>query len=163
MARISIIAALEKNSRAIGKNNALLWHIPEDLQRFKRLTLGHPVIMGSKTYESIGRPLPGRPNIVISDDPTYTPEGVQVCGSIDAALALAEKLDEVEVFIIGGGSVYAQTIDRADRLYLTIVESAVGGDVVFPEYASLPFTPTERTESSHDGLSFEFVTLDRVS
>ena len=161
-ARISIIAALGKTSRAIGNNNQLLWHIPEDLRHFKALTLGHPVVMGSKTFASIGKPLPGRPNIVITDDATFAHNDVYVCHSIDEALDKALSLDEVEIFIIGGGSIYAQTISLADRLYLTVVDSDTEGDVLFPEYTSLPFTVVERIPKNHGALAFEFVTLDKA-
>jgi dihydrofolate reductase len=161
--RINIIAAIGAHTRALGKNNALLWRIPEDLRRFKELTMGHPIIMGSKTYESIGKPLPGRLNIVLSDIPSYAPTGVTVCTSLDDALRLAQSNDTEDVFVVGGGQVYAQTIERADRLFLTLVDSDVEGDVVFPEYAHLPFAVTEQKRGEHEGLSFEFVTLERIS
>jgi dihydrofolate reductase len=161
--RIYLIAAIGKNSRALGKNNALLWRIPEDLRRFKEITLGHPVIMGSKTFDSIGKPLPGRTNIVLSDDPSYAPQGVMVSRSLEEALARAGEADTEDLFIIGGGHVYAQTIERADRLYLTVVDSDVEGDVVFPAYEHLPFVVTETKKGEREGLSYEFVTLERTT
>jgi dihydrofolate reductase len=161
--RINLIAAVGKHTHALGKNNALLWRIPEDLRRFKELTTGHPVIMGSKTYESIGKPLPGRMNIVLSDIPSYAPEGVTVCTSLNDALRVAQSNDSEDVFIIGGGLVYAQTIEHADRLYLTLIDSDVEGDVVFPTYTHLPFIVTEQKKGEHEGLSYEFVTLERIS
>jgi dihydrofolate reductase len=160
-ARISLIAALGANTLAIGKENALLWRIPQDLERFKALTMNHPIIMGSKTYASIGKPLPGRTNIVVSDDSTYALDGVRVCHSIDDALKTASELDDEEVFVIGGGSIYTQTIDIADRLYLTLVDSIEEGDVFFPAYEHLSWKEVERTPGHHGDLSYEFVTLDR--
>jgi len=138
-----------------------LWKIPNDLRRFKELTTGHPVIMGSKTYESIGRPLPNRENIVISGDSDYEAEGCRVFGSIPDALAHAQALDSDEVFVIGGGMIYAQTINDADRLYLTLVDSSHDGDTHFPSYEHLPFDEIERTDCTHEGLVYSFVTLDR--
>jgi len=160
--RISIIAALSVQTRAIGRNNVLLWHLPGDLAHFKTLTLGHPIVMGKTTYESIGRPLPGRTNIVLSDDRAYAPEGVTVCRSLEEALALARSLDREEVFVIGGGSVYAQTIERADRLYLTLVDDPQEGDTHFPDYTRMPFKETAREEHAENNTHYAFVTLERI-
>ncbi len=114
MANINIIAALGKD-RAIGKHNQLLWHVRADLVRFKEITTGHPIVMGRKTFQSIGRVLPGRTNIVITRDPNWKFDGVTTI-SLDEALEKACALDE-EVFVIGGGEIYAQALSRADRLY----------------------------------------------
>lgn len=127
---ISIIVAVASNG-VIGGGNSLLWHISEDLQRFKRITSGHPVVMGRKTYESIGRPLPNRRNIVITRQEDYAPAGVEVVHSLQDALALFPS-DE-EVFITGGGEIYRQAMPLADRLYLTIVHCDYEGDTRFPE------------------------------
>ena len=130
---ISIIAAIA-NNRAIGKNNQLLWHIPEDLQHFKKITENHPVIMGQKTFRSIGRPLPRRENIVLTSNKELKFEGCHTAHSLDEAIDLASKLDQDEIFIIGGGMVYKEALSFADKLYLTKVEGEFEGDVFFPEY-----------------------------
>lgn len=128
---ISIIVAIAENF-AIGKNNDLLWHIPGDMKYFKRITVGHPVIMGKRTYDSLPRrPLPNRRNIVITDVPGETIDGCEMAYSIGDAIALCDAGDEN--FIIGGASVYKQFLPHADRLYLTRVHKAFEGDVYFPE------------------------------
>lgn len=129
--KISIIAAMGEN-RAIGLAGKIPWHLPADFKRFKELTLGHPVVMGNKTFESIGKPLPGRTNIVLAKDPEYVAEGCAVVHSLDDAFALAGKEDK-EVFVIGGGSVYALAMSMADIIYLTKVQGIFEGDVFFPE------------------------------
>ncbi len=133
---IALIAAVARNG-AIGRDNGLPWRISGDLQFFKRTTLGKPVIMGRKTYESIGRPLPGRDNIVISRNSEWRAEGVTVAASLSQALGCAQKLavasGATEVMIIGGAQIYAQAITLAQRLYLTEVEADVAGDVFFPK------------------------------
>ena len=133
---LSVIVAAAENG-VIGRDGALPWHISEDLKYFKRVTLGKPVIMGRKTFDSIGRPLPGRANIVISRDPAYATEGVRPVPSLDEAVALAEDIALIdgidEALVIGGAQIYAAAIPRADRLYLTRVHAAVEGDVVLPE------------------------------
>lgn len=126
---ISIIVAMARGG-VIGGDNKLLWHIGEDLRRFKRLTMGCPIVMGRKTYESIGRPLPGRDNIVLSSDTSLAIEGCVVVSSI--AEALERYSSEQQVFIIGGGQVYAQTMALAERLYVTYVDADYEGDTVFP-------------------------------
>jgi dihydrofolate reductase len=126
---LSIIAAMDEN-RLIGSANALPWHLPADLAFFKRTTMDKPIIMGRKTFESIGRPLPGRRNIVISRDPAYRIEGVDTCGGIDDALALVATHDEA--MLIGGASLYEQTIDIAKALYITEIHDKFEGDAWFP-------------------------------
>lgn len=160
--RIALIAALGTKTRVIGKNKALPWHIPDDLKRFKALTLGHPVIMGRRTYESIGKPLPGRLNIVVSATPLHAPSDVVVAPSVADALARAGQEKTDEVFVIGGGQVYAQTIDLADRLYLTLVHDDAAGDVLFPAYDHLPFTEMAREERTDGNLHYTFITYDRM-
>ncbi len=130
---ISLIAAMDRN-RAIGRGNALPWHLPDDLKHFKRLTLGKPVVMGRKTFESLGgRPLPGRPNLVVSRSGVQT-DGVEVFDALEAALARGRQLHD-EVMVIGGGQIYAQALPHADRLYLTRVETEIGdADTWFPEW-----------------------------
>lgn len=127
---ISIIVAVADNN-AIGLNNQLLWHISEDLKRFKSLTSGHHIIMGRKTFESIGKPLPNRTNIVISRNPNFKPEGCIVVCSLDEALVIARN--EQEVFIIGGGEIYKQVLPLTDRIYLTRVHGSFPADTFFPE------------------------------
>ncbi len=135
--RVSIIAAIGRN-REIGKGNQLLWHISDDLKRFKQITLGHPVLMGRKTFESIlsvlGKPLPGRQNVVITRDPSWKYEGVIVARSIEEALERAGALDQDEIFIGGGGEIWKQSLPYVDKLYLTLIEDEREGDVFFPEY-----------------------------
>jgi dihydrofolate reductase len=125
---ISIIAAVGDNN-VLGKNNRLLWHLPADLRRFKRLTMGYPVIMGRKTFESLGRPLSGRENIVISRNASFRPESVRVFNSLEEAL---KAYQDRSVFIIGGAEIYRQVIDRADRIYLTRIFHRFEGDAFFP-------------------------------
>lgn len=127
---VSLIAALDKN-RLIGANNGMPWHLPADFKHFKKITMGKPVVMGRKTFESIGRPLPGRQNIVISRN-GFSADGITSVDSIDAALQLVNDIDEV--MIIGGANIYQQMIEKADRLYLTHVEAECEGDAWFPEF-----------------------------
>ncbi len=128
-----MIAALAKK-QVIGKNNLMPWHMPADLAHFKRVTLGKPVLMGRKTFESIGRPLPGRRNLVISRNPDYQAEGIEVVGSVEAALALLAGSSVEELMVIGGGHLYAEMLPRADCLYLTRIDLAVEGDTRFPAF-----------------------------
>ena len=152
---MAIIAALG-HRRAIGKDGKLPWHIPEDLKRFKRLTTGHALLMGRRTWESLGRPLPGRRNVVLSSSPV---PGIESYASIEEslrALASAER-----VFVIGGGNVYAQLIDRADELYLTLVDRNVEADAFFPPYEHLLGTVfREAARERHP--EFEFVDYVRT-
>lgn len=128
---ISIIAAVARNG-VIGSGNQMPWHIGEDLKRFKAITSGHPVVMGRKTFESLGRPLPNRRNVVISRNPAYDAPGAEVVFSLGEALAMFSP--EEEVFIIGGGEIYRQALPLSDRIYLTHVEAEVEGDTRFPEF-----------------------------
>lgn len=137
---ISIIVAVAANG-VIGDNNSLLWHISEDLRNFKRITSGHPVVMGRKTFESLGRPLPNRTNVVVSRTVTEI-EGCLVAASLGEALAMFPE-DE-EVFIIGGAQIYAQALDSADKIYLTRVEHDYEGDTSFPEWDATRWRLTSR-------------------
>ncbi|WP_203342955.1 type 3 dihydrofolate reductase [Vibrio diabolicus] len=128
---ISMIAAMADN-RIIGKDNQMPWHLPADFAWFKRCTMGKPVVMGRKTYESIGRPLPGRLNIVISRDETLKIEGVTTVTSIEQALDVAG--DAEEVMIIGGGAIYAACLPMVNKLYITHIEAAIDGDTQFPDW-----------------------------
>ena len=159
--RVSLIAAMASN-RVIGRDNRLPWHLSADLKRFKRLTLGHTLVMGRKTFESIGRPLPGRSTIVVTRQEGYAPEGVQVVHSIAEALELAGGDDEV--FIAGGGDIFQQTLPVADRLYLTIIEEAFPGDAYFPEYDESQWRLVDREDhgpAEDAPFSWSFQTLDR--
>ncbi|HHQ5453620.1 TPA: type 3 dihydrofolate reductase [Aeromonas veronii] len=131
--KISMIAAMA-HDRVIGKDNQMPWHLPADLAHFKRVTLGKPVLMGRKTFESIGRPLPGRRNLVISRNPDYQAEGIEVVGSVEAALALLAGSSVEELMVIGGGHLYAEMLPSADCLYLTRIDLAVEGDTRFPAF-----------------------------
>ena len=130
--RISLLVAMDEN-RGIGIENRLPWRLSTDLKRFKALTMGHCLVMGRKTYESIGRSLPGRTMIVISRNPEYQANRCLIAHSVDEALNMAKVSGENEVFIIGGGEVFSQTIEIADRIYLTHVHSQVVADTYFPE------------------------------
>jgi dihydrofolate reductase len=159
--RISVIAALAKN-RVIGIENRLPWRLPEDLVHFKALTLNHPILMGRKTFESLGRPLPGRTNIVITRNTNYRPEGCLVADSIPGAIALCADADEV--FFIGGADLYAQAIPLAGRLYLTEVDIEAAGDAWFPDYDRSAFREVSReshTCEKGDALGFDFVVYER--
>jgi dihydrofolate reductase len=158
---ISLIAALAHNN-LIGKDNLMPWHLPADLRHFKAVTLGKPVVMGRRTFESIGRPLPGRRNVVVSRNPQWQAEGVEVAASLDAALALLADSDEV--MIIGGGQLYTEALPRADRLYLTYIDAQLSGDTHFPDYMPLGWQELERTRHPADeknAYACEFVTLSR--
>lgn len=147
--------------RGIGKGNTLPWHLPADLKRFKAVTTGHPIVMGRKTYESIGRPLPDRANIIVTRNESFTAEGCVVTHSLEDALARAREVDADEAFIIGGAEIYALALPMADRLLITEVSGTHEADAFFPEYAG--FTETEREPHEDDGASYAFVTLDRQS
>lgn len=156
---ISIIAAIGKN-RELGKDNKLLWSLPEDMARFKLLTKNHAVIMGQKTYESIGKALPERFNIVLSNDQNFHPSDSVVVGSIDEALRVAKENEEKEVFVIGGGQVYKQFMQYADRLYLTLIDAVAEADTYFPEFES--FKITKQTGSGESGgVGYKFLELTR--
>ncbi|MEQ8250832.1 MAG: type 3 dihydrofolate reductase [Oceanibaculum nanhaiense] len=164
----SAIAALARN-RVIGQGNGLPWRLPGDLKFFKATTLGKPVVMGRKTFQSIGKPLPGRPNIVVTRDPGFAAEGVHVARDIESALDLAATLaretDAGEVMVIGGAEIYAQALPRLDRLYLTEIDAEIAGDAYFPEIEPRAWREADRSNPVLDeasGLSYCFITLHRV-
>jgi dihydrofolate reductase len=130
---ISLIAALDENG-GIGFHNSIPWHLPSDLARFKNLTMGHHLILGRRTYQSIGKPLPGRQMIVLSRNPDYSPPGCLRAPSLADALDLARSRQEKEVFVIGGGEIYRQALTSADRFYLTRVHTTAEVDTYFPEW-----------------------------
>ncbi len=157
---ISVIAAVARGG-VIGGENRLLWHISEDLRRFKAITSGHPVVMGRKTWESLGRPLPGRRNVVVTRQSSYRPAGAETVGSLTEAVALFPP--EEEVFVIGGGEIYRQALPLADRLCLTEVEADYEGDTLFPEWAPAEWTEVfcERHERG-EKFPFPFTFRDFV-
>ncbi len=157
--KISIISAIAKN-RAIGKDNKLLWHIGEDLRRFKALTEGHPVVMGRKTFESLGRALPNRTNIIVTRDKMFEIPGVIIARSLEEAVKAAKREEKEEIFIIGGGQIYEQAIKLADKLYLTIVEGEYDGDTFFPEYLDFKKVIFEEKHES-EGYKYKFLELER--
>lgn len=128
---IALIVAMDENG-GIGKDNQLPWHLPSDLKRFKRLTMGHYLIMGRKTYETIGKSLPGREMIIVTRQSDYTCSDCKVVNSLDAGIQLAKDNHEKEAFIIGGGEIFGQAINMADKIYLTTVHAQVEADVYFP-------------------------------
>jgi dihydrofolate reductase len=157
--RISIIAAIAQN-RAIGKDNKLLWHIAEDLQHFKKLTSGHPIIMGQNTFESLGRPLPNRTNIVLTLGKSFQAPGCVMAYSLDEATKIASEKDKEEIFFIGGGQIYTQAIKFADKLYLTFVEGEYDADTFFPDYSEFKKTVLEEPHESA-GYKYKFLELER--
>ncbi len=159
--RLSAIVAMAAN-RVIGANNQLPWRLPADLARFKRLTMGHHLVLGRKTYESIGRPLPGRTFVVVTRQRGYAPQGVKVAHTVDEALALAQGDDEV--FIAGGAEIYEQTMDRLNRLYLTCIERDFPGDTYFPQVDLSGWRLIEEEHhpaSTPEALPFAFLTYER--
>ena len=156
---ISIIAAIAEKNRAIGKDNALLWQIPEDLTRFKKITSSHPIIMGRKTHESIGKPLPNRTNIVVTRNQEYVAEGCTIVSSLEDAIKIASEMDHQEIFIIGGGEIFKKGIDIADKLYLTLVRGDFEGDSFFPDYSR--FTRVLSKEQ-HTGKGYIYTFIDLV-
>ncbi len=159
-----MIAAMGK-SRVIGKNNDMPWHLPADLQHFKKTTLGCPIIMGRKTYDSIGRPLPGRLNIILSRNTKLQIEGCSVVNLLDDALELAKQSDADEVFITGGAHLYDRFLKEADRLYLTLIDEEFEGDTYFPDYTQLNWKEVAREDHLADDKNahnYSFVTLDKL-
>ncbi len=160
MARVNIIAALGKN-RELGKDSQLLWHIPDDLKRFKRLTLGHPVIMGRKTFDSIGKALPGRANIVITGDAGWRALGVNAVHSLQEAIDKAKRLDQQEVFIIGGAQIYKEALQYADTLYLTQIDAEAPADAFFPPYGDMFTKKVFEEAHESNGVKYTWVDLER--
>jgi dihydrofolate reductase len=160
---ISMISAVAKNNLSIGTEDGKLpWRIPEDFKFFKETTMGHPMIMGRKTFESLPGILPGRTHIVITRDSNYeVPEEVLLANSIEKAIEKASELDKEEIFIIGGAQIYKIGLPLAHRLYLTEVETDFESSIKFPEYSSEEFNIISKKKSSDENFSFEFLVLDR--
>ena len=157
MSRVVIVAAVARNG-VIGVDGRLPWQIPQDLARFKQITMGHALLMGRATFESIGRPLPGRTNIVLSRNPRWSADGVDVVGSLQQGLELAASRDR-DVFVAGGAEVYRAALAVADRMELTEVDAEPDGDTRFPEVDWSQWTESAR--ETHDG--FSFVSYERAS
>jgi dihydrofolate reductase len=158
---VSIVVAITGEKRAIGKDGGLVVRISDDLKRFKALTLGHPIIMGRKTYESIGRALPGRTNLVVTRNAGFAAPGTISCSSLDEAIEKASA-EDTEIFVIGGGEIYAQALPKADRLYLTAIEGRNEGDVFFPDHSE--FKKVMKREDRVDGktqLKYSWIDLER--
>jgi dihydrofolate reductase len=155
---LSLIVAMSEGG-VIGHHGKVPWHLPDDLRRFKQLTMGHPLIMGRRTLASIGGPLPGRRCIVLSRDRAYRAEGVE--SAPDLATALARVADAPEVFVIGGAEVYRDALPRADRLYLTLVHAAIPGDVRFPTFDPTAWTLAEETFHPADARHAHAFTFQR--
>ena len=161
--KIAMIAAMAKQ-RVIGKDNQMPWHLPADLQHFKAVTLGKPVLMGRKTFESIGRPLPGRRNLVVSRTLPVDTKGVEWFSSVELALVAASSSSEV--MVIGGGEIYRQCLPLADTLYLTEIELMVDGDAYFPDYQQTAnwhlVAEQQHQADSTNPYSYRFITLQRI-
>lgn len=167
MVTLAMIVAAARNG-VIGRNNALPWHLPEDLRYFKQVTLGKPVVMGRKTFESIGRPLPGRTNIVLTRSTDFAHEGVRVVRDLDQALGLAEDIALIdgcdELMVIGGAQIYAEALPRAKRLYLTEVDADIEGDAWLPPWDRSQWREVRRQDHAADGANpyaYSFVVYER--
>lgn len=165
---LSLIVATAENG-TIGRDNQLPWHLPGDLAYFKRTTLGKPVLMGRKTFESIGRPLPGRPNLVITRQQQWQAEGVTVCHSLEQAIAEARQMPEAiekgEIMVIGGAELYRQALPMADRIYLTQVHAQVEGDAWFPELDADHWRQVSSQRHGAEGFNpydYSFIVLSRT-
>lgn len=161
--RLALIAAVARNG-VIGRHGDLPWRIPADLQFFKSTTMGKPLIMGRRTFESIGKALPGRTNIVVTRSAGFTADDVEVAADFDQALVIADRHGGNEIMVIGGGEIYATALPRADRLYLTEVHIDAEGNVFFPELDRTQWREVSRDDRAAEGdtPAFSFVTLDRI-
>ncbi|GBG15051.1 dihydrofolate reductase [Novimethylophilus kurashikiensis] len=158
--RLSVIAALARN-RVIGRDNDLPWHLPEDLKRFRALTMGHHIVMGRKTYESLGRLLPGRTTVIVTRNHDYQVPGAVVVHSLEEAVTACG--DDPEVFLIGGAELYQQSLALAGRLYLTEIDAEFEGDAYFPAFSQDGWRETAReSHTSGEGLPFSYVTYEAV-
>jgi dihydrofolate reductase len=164
---VAMIVAMAKN-RVIGVNGKLPWYLPEDLKFFKRMTQAKPLVMGRKTYTSIGKPLPNRLNIVVTRDESFTVEGVRVCHALPAALALADQQATIEaaeeIMVMGGGEIYHQALPYAQRLYITEVDVEVEGDAFFPEFSMEEWQEVQRVagKPAEGQPQYDFVVYERV-
>lgn len=166
---ISLLVAMSRN-RVIGRDNALPWHLPEDLRFFKRVTMGKPVVMGRTTYDSIGKPLVDRENIVITRNPDFDADGVHIVNSIEEALALSVQLaapeQDPEIMVIGGGQIFEQTLPIAHRIYLTQINADIDGDVYFPQFSRDQWHEVARENmpaTEKNPFTWSFLILERES
>jgi len=160
--RLSIVVAMD-NNRLIGRNNQLPWHLPADLDYFKKITTGKSILMGRKTYESIGRPLPNRRNIVITRNPKISIPSCEVVSSLERAIDITK--DESEVMVIGGASLCEQVLPQVDRLYITKIDEEFEGDIYFPKYNQLSWHQVScefHQKDASNPYSYQFIVLDRV-
>ncbi|MER2039934.1 MAG: type 3 dihydrofolate reductase [Solibacillus sp.] len=155
---ISLIVAHDLN-RVIGYENGMPWHLPSELQYFKKMTMGKPMIMGRKTFESIGRPLPGRRNIVITRNTNYSADGIEVVGSLDEALQLVQ--DVPEIMIIGGAQIFEQAMAIADKLYITLINYEFNGDTYFPQYEEWQLTSSSEPINTDNGYTFQYCIFEK--
>jgi dihydrofolate reductase len=164
-APVVIVVGMSRYDRAIGNKNGLLWHVPADMKRFKALTMGHPVIMGRKTFESIltilGKPLPGRTNIVVTRDTTYAHEDVKVTHSLEEAFEIADSESPTEIHIGGGAELYTQALPFVNRLHITWYHGQKPADTFFPDFESQFTTTVAHNTEKHEGLSFQWVDYAR--
>ncbi len=162
---VIIVAAMSRSKRALGYQNKLIWHIPADLKRFKELTMGHPVIMGRRTFESIvellGHPLPGRTNIVVTRNVDYTHEGAEIAHSLEAAFAIAERENPTEIHIGGGAQLYEMALPYVSILHLTLIDEEPTADSFFPEYANHFETVTMQPPLEHNGITYQWIDYRR--
>ena len=162
---IAAVVAIGRN-RELGQGDRLIWHIPDDLKRFKRLTLGHPIIMGRKTFESIlkilGKPLPDRTNIVVTRDPTWKYEGVLIASSLEKALEIAKRLDPEEIHIGGGAQIYEQALPHIDKLHLTLIDDSKPADSFFPPYEQEFANKVFEEKREWNGLKYRWIDLCRT-
>lgn len=159
--KLSLIVAMATN-RTIGINKQMPWHLSADLKKFKKITMGHPIIMGRKTFESIGRPLPGRQNIIISRDPLYQQQGCLVFNDLESALQNCADINEV--FVIGGATLYEATLAQADRLYITEIQQAFDGDTWFPEIKQEQWREVAREDIDNDSsveFNYSFIVYEK--
>ncbi|MCD4761019.1 dihydrofolate reductase [bacterium] len=157
---ISLISAIAKD-RGIGYKNKLLVHLPPDLKHFKEITKGHMVIMGQTTYESMGKPLPNRHNVILTLDKDFKADGCTILYSIEEAVEFAKNSGDNEAFFIGGASIYKQSIKFADKLYLTLIDKKFEADTFFPEYDQFKNLVSESEEQEYNGLKFKYIELTK--
>ena len=163
MPRINLIAAMAHN-RVIGKDNQMPWHLPADLKHFKAITLNHPVIMGRETYQSIGKALPNRRNVVITRDQTFTADDAEIFYTLESAITACDNV--AEVMIIGGANIYQQMLSKADKLYITLIDLTVEGDSHFPDWQQMNFNQISSKQHYADEKNlydYQFITLERFS
>jgi len=159
MTSLALIVAVAQHG-VIGKNNTLPWHLPEDLKRFRALTMGHHIIMGRKTYESLGRLLPGRTTVIVTRNRQYSVEGALIAHTLQEAIQLCG--DDPEVFLIGGAELFADGLKLADKLYLTTIDAEYEGDVFFPEFDPAAWQKvSQETHTSANELAFSYITYTR--